>query len=68
MQGFDLQHVTPIIRRKFPAQLEMNFNPNRKQRNMSIQKELDMDRVETYKVLQYDLKKIIKERKGREES
>ena len=60
MKSFDLQHVTPIIRNKFPAQLEMNFNPNRKRRNMSIQKEMDLERVEPYKVLQYELKQIVK--------
>lgn len=44
----------------------MNFNPSRKQRNVAIQKEPDFDRVEKYKILQYELKQELKQRHEKE--
>ena len=56
VHNFDLQHVSPIIKNKFPLQLQMNFSSMRKQTKMMMQKEPDLTRVETYKLLQYELK------------
>ena len=45
----------------------MNFDPRRKQKSLSISKEQDLDRIEPYKIMQYELKQEIKKRHDAEQ-
>ena len=44
----------------------MHFDERRKQKKMSIQGEPDYERVENYKIMQYELKQEIEERDTKE--
>lgn len=50
---FDLQKVSPIIKNKFPLQLSTNFNPHRVQKVTRLSIEPDLERPESYQIMQY---------------